>query len=428
LPAQIVPLLYGKQMTKRRAADHSFVRELNLSAILYATRDYAPLSRAQLAAKTGLNKTTVSSLVKELISAQFIHEIGTQRGDEIGRPAVLLKLNPKAGYIIGVEIGVDFILVALANFDSKIVWRHHEQTTELADQASILERAVQLIRTAVAEAERAGMRILGLGLGVPGLMDRASGTLLMAPNLGWHNVPLQQILAREFDFPSFVDNEANMATLGESYFGAARDAKSVLYVSAGVGLGGGLSIDGRIVNGANGFAGEIGHMRLVANGLKCNCGGTGCWETLVSQRAVIQRVRMAIELGQPSLLTERTNGNPDRLTIHSIIQAARDGDAVALDAFEETGTFMGLGLANLINALNPERVVLGGILSLAYEFLRPAILRRIEEIALAWSLRGTKILVAEHGFDACVMGGVAMVYDSVLAQPKNCLSGFARNN
>ena len=276
----------------------------------------------------------------------------------------------------------------------------------------------KLIRTAVTEGERTGKRILGLGLGVPGLVDQETGTLLMAPNLGWRNIPLKSILANEFEFPIFVDNEANMATLGESFFGAARGAKSVLYVSAGVGLGGGISLNGRILAGANGFAGEIGHMRLVPNGIRCNCGSKGCWETLVSQSAVIQRVHDAINLGQPSTLSTKLNDSDEELTIPMIIQAARDGDVVAVTAFEETGRLMGLGLANLINALNPERVVLGGILSLAYDFLFPTIQSVIKEIALPWSLQGTKILVAAHGFDACVMGGVATVYDHVLTEPK----------
>jgi predicted NBD/HSP70 family sugar kinase len=144
----------------------------------------------------------------------------------------------------------------------------------------------------------------------------------------------------------------------------------------------------------------------------------------VSQRAVIRRVREAIEQGQPSHLADLINGSSDRLTIPRIIHAAREGDTVATQALAETGKYMGLGLANLINALNPERVVLGGILSLANEFMMPVIMQVVEEITLPWSLRGTKILVAAHGADACVMGGVATVYDRVLAEPKVLAARF----
>jgi glucokinase-like ROK family protein len=415
-------------MTIARTADYAFVRELNLSVILNALRDLGPLSRAQLAARTGLNKTTVSSLVKELLDAEFVQEMGVHQVEDLGRPSVLLKLNPRAGYIIGAEIGVDFISVILANFEAEIVWRQQEQTTQITTQEAIIQRTMKVIREAFSEAERHRKPVLGLGLGVPGLVDVDTGTLLFAPNLGWRDVPLRSALSREYEFPIYVDNEANMATLGESYFGVARRARNVLYVSAGVGLGGGISVDGHILSGANGFAGEIGHMKMVPDGQNCNCGSKGCWETLVSQLAVIQRVREAIDKGQCSLLIERVNGDFSRLTLPLILQAAREGDQVALEAFEETGKYLGLGLANLINALNPETVVLGGIMSLASEFLMPVISRVIQEIALPWSWRGTKILVAAYGSDACVMGGVATVYRHILSEPKGLRARFRRNS
>lgn len=401
-----------------RIADQALVREINLSIILNTLRDQAPMSRAKLAATTGLNKTTVSSLVKELLDANFVREIGAGKSEEAGRKGILLELNPQAGCIIGVEIGVDFISVILTNFAAEICWRHQEQTTCLSSQEAILQRTLETVHDAVAQAERDCRPVLGLGLGVPGLLDAQSGTLLFAPNLRWQDVPLRSTLEREFSFPIYVDNEANMAALGESYFGVARGCNNVLYVSAGVGLGGGLVLNGRILSGTLGLAGEFGHMTIISDGPECNCGNRGCWETLVSEWAVFRRVREAIARGQASALVELTHGNLEQLTIPLIVQAARGQDRVALDALAETGQYLGIGIANLINALNPGMVVFGGILSLASDFLLPEINRVVEARALKWSRHAARILIAAHGFDACVIGSIATVYQHVLSQPK----------
>ncbi len=399
-----------------RTGDQLLVREINLSIILNTLRIAGPLSRASLALKTGLNKTTVSSLINELVGARFVRERG-YHGSGGGRPGMLLELNPGAGSIIAAEIGVDFISVILTNFNAEILWRHQEDIIAREGQKETLQRTTQLLRRAVAQAERSSARILGIAVGVPGLVDVQSGTLIFAPNLRWRDVPLKSLLESKFNCPIFVDNEAKMAALGESYFGVARGHRNVLYLSAGVGLGGGVVLDGRIVPGATGFAGEFGHMTQEPDGLPCNCGNRGCWETLVSQLAVFRRVRNAIDAGQSSRLLDLTHGDLEKLTIPLIVEAAREGDGVACEALEQTGRYLGIGLANLINAFNPEMVVFGGILSLAGDFLLPVMKRVIEERALLWVRRAASIAVAANGFDACVMGGIATVYYHILSQP-----------
>jgi len=406
-----------------RSADYSLMREMNIALILECLHRDAPLSRAQLAQITGLNKTTVSSLVKELLDARFVRENGMDSGDK-GRPAIRLNLNPNAGCIIGAEIGVDFISAILTDFSAEVLWQHKESTTDLRGQEVILSRAMEILRDACAHAQRES--ILGLGLGAPGLVDVSTGTLLFAPNLRWTDVPLRRMLESQFNFPIYVDNEASMAALGESYFGAARGSDFVLYVSSGVGLGGGIVLNRRILPGVAGFAGEVGHMTIDPNGRQCNCGNFGCWETYVSQWAVFRRVRDAITAGQASSLVEATQGDLEKLTIPSVVEAARGGDAVARAALEETGRYLGIGLANLINALNPQRVVFGGILSLAHEFLLPVINAVVRERALRWSRETAEIVIASYGADACVMGGVATVYHHALSQPRSSAVAFRR--
>jgi glucokinase-like ROK family protein len=403
-------------MRTAQTGDQQLVREINLSVVLNALRSEGPTSRAALAFKTGLNKTTVSSLVGELLDARLVCERGYQNSSG-GRPGRLLELNREAGCIIGTEIGVDFVSVILTNFAAEIIWRHKEQTYGHETQKEILRRSIQLVRRAVKMSEHLCSRLFGLGLGVPGLVDVDSGMLIFAPNLGWRDVPLRSLFERQFKCPVFIENEANMGAMGETYFGNAREHDDVLYISAGVGLGGSVVLDGQILSGTSGYAGEFGHMIVDPDGLSCNCGNRGCWETLVSQSAVFRRVRGMIESGQQSMLPEMTHGQLDEMTIPMIAEAARLDDPVARAALTQTGESLGIGIANLVNAFNPELVVFGGILSLAGDLLLPVIQRVIAQRALRWSVSAMRVLLASHRFDACVIGGVATVYHDVISHP-----------
>lgn len=410
--------------SRYRTGNQALVREINLSAIMHRLRENAPISRSALAEMTGLNKTTVSSLVQELIGHQYVREVGLE-STGTGRPAVLLELNPAAGCIVSGEIGVDFISVICVNFATEVIRRHKENASPDMGRHAIINRALDLLHQEIDASREMCSSLLGVALGVPGLVDRESGTLLFAPNLDWKNVPLGNILHQEFNLPIFVDNEANMAALGEYYFGAAQGYREVLYVSAGVGLGGGIVRDGQLVSGAAGVGGEFGHMTTDPDGELCNCGNRGCWETQVSQLALFRHIRRAIiGEGQPSLLLEMVNGDLDRLTVASIVEAAQAGDSVALKSLKQVGHHLGIGLASLVNALNPDLVVLGGILSLAGEFLLPPIYDELQRRVLLWNESTTQVVLARHGVDACVMGGVAMVYQAILAQP----SSVARQN
>lgn len=408
------------RQSRYRTADHELVRQMNLSAIMHHLREHPSTSRAALATMTGLNKATVSSLVRELIRRRFVHEVGLESGGP-GRPAVLLELNPEAGCIVSCEIGVDFVSVVTADFAPDILWRHQEPIDPSLGQRTIMGRALALLHEAVDVGGKQCGVLFGLALGVPGLVDQTTGTLLFAPNLKWENVELGAMLREWFEVPVFVGNEANMAALGEQYFGAAQGYGEVLYISAGVGLGGGLVHSGRVFYGVTGTAGEFGHMTMDPQGELCNCGNRGCWETQVSQRALFHHVRQALDNGQSSVLLDMTDGDLQRLSVQTVAAAARSDDPVALEALQRVGHDLGVGIASLVNALNPELVVFGGGLSLAGEFLLPAVNEEMQRRALQWNREATDVVLARHGFDACVVGGVAMVYEAVLAQPNQAV-------
>ncbi len=399
-----------------RTGDQALVREINLSVIINHLRTNAPISRAALAETTGLNKTTVSSLVNELIERQFVQEIGLA-SSSAGRPATLLKLNPTAGFIVSCEIGTYFILVICTDFSPKVIWRHQEPFDFELGQHAIIERMLAILNLAIEAGCNSSGPLLGITVGIPGLVDQSTGTLLFAPNLGWRDLPVRAILQESFKVPLFVDNEGNIAALGEHYFGAAQGYEEVLYISAGVGLGGGIVHGGRVFSGVTGVGAEFGHMTLDPDGEICKCGNQGCWETQVSQQALFRHVWRRIDQGEASILSEMTGGRRASLTMPLIVAAAHAGDAVTRDALEIIGRHLGIGIASLVNALNPELVVFGGILSLAGEFLLPVIIKEVERRALKWNREAMQLVLARHSSDACVMGGVAAVYQAILAQP-----------
>lgn len=403
-------------MARERRGDPSLIREINLSLVLTALRDHAPTSRASLATLTGLTKATVSHLVEQLTAAGLVTEQG-KSPRSMGRPGILLELNRSAGAMIGIEVGVDFISLLLADFGANVLWRHHERTGRRQAQADILKLVAKNIQTAIDQAKTLGLPVLGLALGVPGLVDVESGTLLYAPNLNWENVPLHEYLTRRFDLPVYIDNEASIAAFGETYFGVARGTTNMVFIHAGVGIGGGLVLNGRMFTGSSGFAAEVGHMTIEPNGLPCNCGNRGCWETLASQAAVFRRVQTALAEGKASTLARFHNGKRSTLTIPLLVRAADDGDAVAREVLYDTGTYLGIGIANLVNALNPEMVVLGGPLSLAKDYLMPSIQETLHARAFRWSAQVAQLVVAANRSDDCTMGGIGVIHDRIMRHP-----------
>ena len=403
-------------MVTTATADQALIRKMNTAILLDALRRFAPLSRAELAARTGLNRSTVSIIVNSLIEEGLIQETDLQSA-KVGRPGMLLELNPKGGFAIGIELGVDCISVIASDFIAQVQWREQACSDPDEDQITILDRAASLTQHALNFGLSQGLRPLGIGVGVPGMVDVRQGKLIFAPNLHWNNVPLRLIWSQRFNLPVFVENEANAAALGEFYFGAAQGANNFIYLSAGIGLGAGIVLDGKLFRGSMGYAGEVGHMTVVPDGELCGCGKRGCWETQVGPRAVLGRVRVTLKNGTPSVLCDLVGGDLERISFESVIQAADQGDAVALGALQEVGAQLGIGVANLVNVFNPELIVLGGALNRASSVLLPIVEKTISENALTPARENVRVAASAHGTDACLIGAIALVLEDILREP-----------
>jgi len=419
------PCIDGGQLQamkqRYRTGDQNWVRERNLAIVLnYLWEAGRPISRAEIVKTSGLNKSTVGSLLTQLQAWGFVRESGRSE-PRPGRPGALIDIDPEGGRLIGAEIGVGFISIVVTDMKAEVVWQRKLETG--AGTASpgrhptrVLESAERLVREAIVKAVRR-RRLFGIGLGVPGLVDHATGTLLFAPNLHWRDVPIRDRWMQRFGVPVIVENEANAAALGEQMLGAAKGVDDFVYLSAGVGLGSGLVVGGKLYGGVGGFAGEVGHMTIVPDGPQCNCGNRGCWETLVGPTAIMRHVRQAVTNGRSPKLSLLSNGETRTLRMEEVLDAAAQGDPVVMEILNEVGRYLGIGISNLLNTFNPSLVVLGGVLSLAGPYVLPRARQEVDARALAAPRKGVDIIVSAFKFDACVMGGVTLILQKILSDP-----------
>ncbi|MEK6753656.1 MAG: ROK family transcriptional regulator [Chloroflexota bacterium] len=400
--------------------DQALVREFNLSSVLRLIHAQPPISRAQMAGITGLNKSTISSLVDDLLTQNLILETGSNTGGG-GRPATLLEMNPQVGLIIGVELGVDFVSVAVTDFLGNIIWRRREDADPTEDQDKMINQTLGIVKEAMAAGKKKNTRFLGLGLATPGTVDIKEGVLIFAPNLHWRNVPFGKIFSEQTRLRVFVENDANAAAIAEHLFGTARQCQDFIFVFAGVGIGGGLFLNGKLYRGKNGYAGEIGHSPIMAEPSQtvCHCGNRGCWETYANQYSIIQRIQARLEVKRTSIIPKLIAEHNSPLSIPIIKQAADAGDREAIDSFAEAGHAMGQGLAGLINIFNPEKIVIGGPLSIAGEYLLPAIKETVARHALPEIDQQVEVLLSPFGPDASLLGAIAIVADDILSHPSS---------
>lgn len=401
---------------KIKTGNHGFLRRQNLAGIFQHLYENAPVSRIELARLTGLNKATVTNLINELLKSKFVREVGETADKRAGRREVLLDINPQRGCFLSAEIGVGFISTICTNFAAEVIWKHREIVENLESEF-LLGETIKLLKEARRIGEQKCGALQGIAVGIPGLIDQKSGMLLFAPNLKWRNVEILSFLQKHFDTAIFIDNEATFAALGEKFFGVAQGFNNLLYISAGVGIGGGLIINGQLYNGASGYASEFGHITMNPAGERCACGNVGCWETQASQAALFREIKTAISAGKTSIVQEMSGADFQKLSVQIIVEAAQKNDATALEALEKIGTLLGVGMDSLIKVINPEAVVFGGILSIAGEFLLPAIKQELKKRGLIENGTETPVLLAHFGSDATLMGGIAKIFQTILANP-----------
>ena len=309
------------------------------------------------------------------------------------------------GVVVGVDIGGTKVLAGVVDAGG-YVERTALRTTP--GRRVVTSRVEDALVEAIVDAA-GGRPIAGVGVAAAGFVDSAGERVMFAPHLPWQGEPLKDLLEGRLGCPVGLDNDANCAARAEARYGAARGSGSALMVTMGTGIGGAVLLEGRVVRGANGMAGEFGHMQVVPGGQQCECGRQGCWEQYSSGNALVRNAR-AMMLEQPSVLMDVADGNPDLLTGPMVTSAAEEGDLVAHRAFALVGDWLGVGVANLVAALDPEVVVVGGGVSAAGDrLLGPARDALGRTLVGAAHRRVPDLLAAELGPQAGMIGAALLV-------------------
>jgi glucokinase-like ROK family protein len=376
------------------------VKKGNKSLVLQTIQEFTPISRADIANKTGLNKGTVSSQVSELLKEDLILESGPGVSSG-GRRPVMLLFNQVAGYSIGVDIGVNYILGILTDLQGNIC---HEQQIHFHDLSyeEIKQELFTIVDSLVKSMPNSTYGLVGIGIGVPGTVS-TDGEILLAPNLNWKNINLKETLQEKYEVPVQIENEANAGAYGEKKFGAGKEFSNIIYVSVGIGIGTGLILNGELFKGNNGFSGELGHMTIEAGGPECRCGNKGCWELYASEKALVHTAE------QQGILTE-DGGN---LSLEELNELAENGDAKVIKIFEVIGEYLGTGITNIINIFNPEQVIIGNRLASSSKWLEAPIKKKQQQ-SLFTHQKDLSITFSQLSTHAAALGMAAYASENFL--------------
>jgi glucokinase len=311
-------------------------------------------------------------------------------------------------YALGIDLGGTSVKTGVVDAQGKIIAQVEVPTEAAKGLATVVANMAAGARKAVEKAGLTMAQIGGAGIGTPGICNVKAGEVVMSPNLGWRNVPLCDLLRKEFGIPVTLENDANCAALGEQWCGAAQGAEHVVMVTIGTGVGGGLILNGRIYSGAKGWAGEIGHMPAVDNGPVCGCGQVGCLETVASATAIGRYAQEAIDAGAAPNLAKRAQ-EMGKVDARLVIYAAREGDAVAQSILDRVAGHLGKVLGGLVSALNPEAIVIGGGASAAGDLLLEPLRAALKTRSMPEPAEAVRVVRASLGNDAGLIGAAALV-------------------
>mgnify|MGYP000855441932 CR=1 FL=1 len=320
--------------------------------------------------------------------------------------------KPKKKWIIGVDLGGTNIVVGALPFEGGEVHALRSLPTEAVRGAKfVVDRIIAMIEAAIEEVTADGGTredVAGIGIGSPGPLDRKTGTVINTPNLGWRNFPLRDLIANAVGLPATLDNDANCATYGEWWLGAGRNVNTLVGLTLGTGIGGGIVLNGEIFHGVSDAAGEIGHMTIDSTGRKCKCGNYGCLEAYASGPAIAARAVEGIEAGAASVLPELVRGRLEDISAATVYEGAVLGDPYANEVIKETAKFLGAGIANIINVLNPEMVVIAGGVTRAGDHLFEPVRAEVRRRAFRSAEQACQIVPGLLSGVAGVVGAAAV--------------------
>jgi predicted NBD/HSP70 family sugar kinase len=388
------------------------VRRNNLSVVLRQVVERGPRSRATIAHETGLNKSTVSSLVGELIEFGLLAERGAEQRVTAGRPGLVVDIARDGVVALGLELNVDYLGVQATDLAGGSRYKAMEAGDNRGRSVDdVFDRLGTLARGALVEMQSQGLRTIGATLALPGVVDVMRGEVRVAPNLRWHKVPAINLLRERIDAPDLpltADNEANLAALAELWEGEGTGLRDFVYASGEIGVGGGIVLGGDLFRGFRGFGGELGHAAVEPEGRRCVCGSRGCLETRAGLEVVLENAGLG-----GAVVRRRGVGQ----AVAELVERAREGDETALSALTDCGHWLGVALSTVVNLICPQAIILGGHFAPIATWLAPAIERELGDRVVAGEDAVPPVLRSRLGPEAAMRGGAAAQLHRVLADP-----------
>ncbi len=392
-----------------RGARTEDVRRRNLSTVLRYVHVHGATARSRLTSDLGLNRSTIGDLTGELVSAHLVREVAgrserpsTGPASSGGRPSFLVMPESEGVQVLAVEIGTTHLTVARVGLGGTVLARRDRAHRRGARERGIVSAVVRAGRELLGEIGD-DVGVAGVGVAVPGTVRRLDGAVRLAPNLGWRDMPLGSVLAEALQLPVAVGNDADLGMRAEHVRGAAAGVQDAVYLAGHSGIGAGILAGGSLLGGMAGYAGEVGHIVVDAQGRVCHCGSRGCWETRCGQERLFELA------GRPA--------GSGLAGVHRVAADAEAGDEVALRALQEVADWLGRGTAVLVNVLNPEVVIMGGALEEVHRVAGPTVQAAFEAATLAALLEQVRIVPPVLGPDSSLIGAAELAFEALLSEP-----------
>lgn len=393
--------------------DKSLISTINKQNVINIIRNNGPIFKAEISRMTGLSIPTIMKITEDFIKKNLVREIGKgeSRG---GKPPQLLEFIPDSNYIIGVDVGTTNIISIMMDLSSSIIHKCMVPTNLKEPSNIIIEQITDLIRKTVDNAGIDNKRILGIGIGVPGLLDSEAGTVVFSPDFGWENIDIIAPIKESFSMPIILENVTRVMAMGERWFGKAKNSDNFLCINLGYGIGSAVIIGGELYKGSSGTAGEFGHMTLEKNGPLCFCGNYGCLEALASANAISKKARYFIEKGEKSAILDFAKGDINAIEAKTVFDAAKQGDTLANEILNEATEYIGIAIANKINFLDPELIILEGGVAKAGDFLVETINKVIRKRQMKSAGKHARIVISDLGANAAAIGAASLILKSLI--------------
>lgn len=386
--------------------NRDLIRAINRSHVLNTIKAHGPIGRADIARQTGLSPATVTSISAKLISQDLVLE--KSAGDSSGgRPPILLVINPRGGYVVGIKLTETHAICALTDLEAQIIAKSSMSLSGHAPE-QVVDDLARMVLSFIREQRIAKKQLLGVGIGLAGIIDAEAGVLRQSPIYGWANVPLREMLQSKLRIPVYIENDVNTLTLTERWFGHGQGVDNFLTVTVGRGVGLGIVANGQFYRGQNGGAGEFGHITINPNGPLCACGKRGCLEAYVGDPGLVRTAQESAAKGKLSASVQ---------TLDELLSLAQAGETAAIQIFAEAGRILGLGIANLINLFNPKKIIISGEGTREGDLLFVPMKESIRQNTMPGLFDPNIIEIAPWGDDAWARGAAGLVLRELFESP-----------